>query len=478
LKAVAGQLGIGALLVLAAVLFARWQDFSGTHLGSPTHAALAGAALAAWAGWVALVVRPRQHAVSPPDAGGVLVVHASQTGFATELAERTAALLREGGAQVDLRPISTLTAGDLVSARRALFIASTTGEGDAPDIATGFQREVMRTSADLHALRYAVLALGDRDYDDFCAFGRDLDRWLRTHGATAWFDRVDVDNGDEGTLRHWQHQVAQAIGAADQPDWSRPAYQPWRLHERTLLNEGSVGAPCFHVALVPEDDAHLTWHAGDVVEIGPRRARGHDERLPHREYSIASVPADGALHLVVRQQRHADGMLGSGSGWLTALAQPGDIIDLRVRRNPGFHAPPDNRPVLLVGNGTGIAGLRALLKTRLARGHHRNWLLFGERHAQADRLHVDELEHWHAAGMIERLDLVWSRESPGPRYVQDRLRAASDAVRRFVAEGASIYVCGSLAGMAPGVDTALRDTLGDGAVEQLAAAGRYRRDVY
>src|SRR6185312_15656329 len=131
-----------------------------------------------------------------------------------------------------------------------------------------------------------------------------------------------------------------------------------------------------------------------IAEIGPRRQRGDDTTLPHREYSIASLPADGALHLVVRQMRGTDGVLGLGSGWLTEHAAAGDAIDLRVRTNAGFHPPADDRPVLLIGNGTGIAGLRALLKARLASAHHRNWLVFGERHAAADRLHVDELERW------------------------------------------------------------------------------------
>jgi len=480
MKSTAGQLVIGACLALAALLAACWHDFSGQHLGSPAHVAMAGAAFATWSAWVLAAAWPRRRNASQAThgRGGLLVVHASQTGFATELAERTATALREGGVSVDLRDIASLSLGDLASAQRALFIASTTGEGDAPDIATLFQRDVMRTSPDLHHLVYAVLALGDRDYDDFCGFGRELDHWLRTHGATPAFDRVDVDNGDDGALRHWQRQVAQLTGAGEQPEWSRPAYQPWRLQARQLLNPGSVGAPCFHVALVPDDPAHLRWDAGDVVEIGPRKARGDAVVLPHREYSIASIPADGSLHLVVRQQRGAEGALGTGSGWLTALAEEGDAIDLRVRRNPGFHAPGDDRPVLLVGNGTGIAGLRALLKARIAGGHRRNWLLFGERHEQVDRLHVDQLEQWRDSGELERLDLVWSRDARGPRYVQDRLRAAADAVRRYVAEGASIYVCGSLAGMAPGVDAALREILGEPMVDTLATTGRYRRDVY
>ena len=54
-----------------------------------------------------------------------------------------------------------------------------------------------------------VLALGDREYTQFCAFGHQLDDWLRRQGATSLFDLVEVDNADDSALRHWQ-QVAGA----------------------------------------------------------------------------------------------------------------------------------------------------------------------------------------------------------------------------------------------------------------------------
>ncbi|MNW05410.1 Sulfite reductase [NADPH] flavoprotein alpha-component [compost metagenome] len=62
--------------------------------------------------------------------------------------------------------------------------------------------------------------------------------------------------------------------------------------------------------------------------------------------------------------------------------------------------------------------------------------------------------------------------------MQDRLREAADELRAWLADGAVIYVCGSLQGMAEGVDRALRDILGDEALQQLNDEGRYRRDVY
>jgi sulfite reductase (NADPH) flavoprotein alpha-component len=200
--------------------------------------------------------------------------------------------------------------------------------------------------------------------------------------------------------------------------------------------------------------------------------------LDAREYSIASVAEDGVLQLIVRLERHPDGTLGLGSGWLGEHAPIGSSISLRLRRNSGFHLPVDDAPVILLGNGTGLAGLRSLLKARMARGQQRNWLVFGERNAAHDFYCGDELQAALAKGDLARLDLAFSRDQAQKVYVQDRLREAAEELRRWVDDGAYIYVCGSLIGMAGGVDEVLKDVLGEEAVEALLEQGRYRRDVY
>lgn len=463
-----------------------------------------------------------------PGAQGVQVVYASQTGFARQMAQQTLQSLQAAGVPARLDGIDALDVAALQRGGRVLIVASTTGDGEPPDMALAFSRLAMRQSAPLVGLRYGLLALGDSDYEDFCGFGRRLQRWLEASGAQPLFDPVEVDSEDEASLRHWQHRLATLTGVGDLPDWQTPKYQRWRLTERHLLNPGSVGEPCFHLELQPLQ-GRMDWQAGDLVEIGPRHASGNvaawlaangldgsvpvpfgKERLPlaerlarcrlpdagevagldevalaamlqllpHREYSIASLPADGALHLLVRQMRGRGGYLGLGSGWLTAHAPLGAEIALRVRSNVNFHAPGDARPLILIGNGTGLAALRALLKARLAAGRRRNWLLFGERHAAHDFLYRGEIEQWLADGRIERADFAWSRDQAERIHVQQRLREAAGELRRWVDAGAAIYVCGSLDGLAPGVDAVLREVLGTARVEQLRGQGRYRRDVY
>lgn len=414
-----------------------------------------------------------------PAGDAVLVAHASQTGQAEALARQTAESLRLGGLQARVAALGQLDLHALRAYPRLLVVASTYGEGDPPDSAAAFADTLMGAdgAVALDGLGYAVLALGDSGYRHFCGFGRRLDAWLRGRGATPLFDRVEVDNADAAALRHWQHHLGLLAGRGDLPDWETPAYQPWRLARRVLLNPGSQGGPCFHLELTPPEGLAIAWQAGDIAEIGPRDARG-GALLPHREYSVASLPADSAVHLLVRQMRGGDGSLGLGSGWLTHLAQPGDLIDLRLRANPNFHPPADARPLLLIGNGTGLAGLRALLKARIRAGRHRNWLVFGERSAAHDWFHRDEMQGWLAAGALQRLDAVFSRDTPERRYVQHALLDAAEAVRAWIAAGADIYVCGSLHGMAEGVDAALARILGADGLAALRRDNRYRRDVY
>ncbi|USQ95089.1 sulfite reductase subunit alpha [Caulobacter sp. RL271] len=405
----------------------------------------------------------------------VLVAYASQTGFAEELANATAKALSDAGAPVTLRELGAVTAPDLTG--RALFVVSTTGEGDAPDPARAFIRDVMKDGADLSALRYGVLALGDSSYAHVCAFGRSLDAWLAHSGAAPLFDRVEVDDGDPGALRHWQGQLSLLTGVTDAPDWSRPAYGRWTLAERRLLNPGGPGGEAWHIRLTPPDPSvgdGAAWQAGDILEIGPR----NDPALPHREYSIASLPSDGGVELIVRLTARADGQPGLGSGWLCQAAAVGGLIDARVRVNRGFHAPDPIRPLILIGSGTGLAGLRAHLKARAALGAHRNWLVFGERTSAHDFFHRAEIQGWKAAGVLERLDLAFSRDQTERTYVQHRLRAAAEVLRQWVTDGAAIYVCGSLEGMSRDVHAALVEVLGTETVERLTDEGLYRRDVY
>ncbi|WP_339459266.1 sulfite reductase flavoprotein subunit alpha [Pseudomonas sp. EA_105y_Pfl2_R69] len=463
----------------------------------------------------------------PARAGGWLIGFASQSGFAEQLAWQTAGQLQAAGLAVSVQPLAKLTEPMLRQADKALFVVSTFGDGEAPDSARGFERKLLGQALALEHLRYAMLALGDRQYQHFCGFALRVQDWLAGQGAHSLFEPVQVDAADTTALASWQRQLGELTGAQPLHQGAMP-YGLWTLTRRERLNPGSQGAPTYLLALRAAQPTN--WSAGDILEVPPRhsdatvqawllahavdgsqtvsldglsqslqqalRGKQLPEQFSHlvglhaqalldalvplaaREYSVASLPSDGELELIVRQERQADGSLGLGSGWLTEAAALHGQLLARVRRNSAFHAPEDDRPLILIGNGTGLAGLRSLLKARIVAGHTANWLLFGERNAAHDFYCRDELQGWLASGDLARLDLAFSRDQAAKVYVQDRLREAAEQLREWLAEGAAIYVCGSLDGMASGVDQVLRELLGAAALSTLREEGRYRRDVY
>ena len=388
------------------------------------------------------------------------------------------------GVPARLCSLSQLQAEDLRTAERALFVVSTCGEGDPPDAAAPFVRRVMasRRPLPLAHLHCGVLALGDSSYRHYCGYGRALDRWLRHCGAPALFERIEVDQGDPAALLAWQREVARIAGTSDLPEGSAAhPFEPWRLVVRRHLNPGSPGDPCFHLEFEPTAGRSLgRWQSGDLVQVQLPGQLPGDAQRP-REYSIASLHADGRIHLLVRRQCHADGTLGVASGWLTDGLALGGEVALRVRAHRPFRLGDNaRRPLILIGNGTGLAGLRAHLKTRAVGGTGAGpaWLVFGERQAAHDAYYRDEIDAWLASGVLERADLVYSRDTPERRYVQDLLREQADLQRAWLARGAAIYVCGSRVGMAPGVEAALVAAVGQEGVDRLIEQGRLRRDVY
>ncbi|RSV26638.1 sulfite reductase flavoprotein subunit alpha [Sphingomonas sp. ABOLH] len=445
---------------------------------------------------------------APLDHATTLVAYASQTGSAERIARLTAAALPDAAAL----PIASLDPDQLSRASRLFVVASTYGEGEPPDNARGFARTMEREAPDLSHLDYAVMALGDREYAEFCAFGHRVDRWLHDHGATRLFDAVEADGTDADAQRQWQHQLAGLGGRTDQPDWAPAAMDEWRLVERRLLNPGSAGGEAWHVALEPVT-AGADWTPGDIVEIRPQqdvrrvaaylgasglpdtpenRAMLMTSILPtgagdvatlkpigHREYSIASIAASGRIELIVRRCTAADGFDGLGSGWLCHGAPVGGIMQARVRANPAFHPPADpSVPLILIGNGTGLAGLLAHLRHRAVRGGAPAYLYWGERHQAHDDFLADERRALMANGTMASQQVAWSRQPGGHRYVQDAVAADGEHIRSAVEAGAAIYVCGSVQGMAPGVHAALSAILGESLLEDMLGNGRYRRDIY
>ncbi len=521
-------------------------------------------------------------------AGAPLVLWASQTGNAEDLAAQLAESIARQGVPANMAAMSDVMPGQLVSASEVFVVTSTFGDGGPPDNGSDFWDQLRAPNAPaLDGVRFAVLGIGDRAYGQFCGHARAIDTRLAELGGARLLDRHDCEIHDEGALAQWNRRVVALVNPeAAAAEAVRPAARPFtrakpitaRLSRNVRLTPASAAKEVRQIGfdisehdvtyavgdslgVMPiNSDADIAewlsatglrgdevievdgtecslWHAlrtsYDICRLTPdltaflcaasadkahaaalRAARnGLDAvravriradvqqwqevlvRLTPRSYSISSSPLvspnEVQLTVSVVRYRGPDGSRRGGvcSTYLADRAEhtPTPIF---LQHSPHFRPPADRcAPIVMIGAGTGIAPFRGFLQERRALGHPgRNWLFFGDQHRSENFYYRDDFTDMVTDGLLNRLDLAFSRDQDRRIYVQNKMIDNGAQLWAWLQDGAHLYVCGDAAGMATGVDSALGaiiTTHGRLDAEaahhykrELVAAKRYLRDVY
>jgi sulfite reductase (NADPH) flavoprotein alpha-component len=168
----------------------------------------------------------------------------------------------------------------------------------------------------------------------------------------------------------------------------------------------------------------------------------------------------------------------------------GGTLPVYVQSNEQFRLPEeDDKAIIMIGAGTGIAPYRAFLQEREARGATgRSWLFFGERNFRSDFLYQTEWQAWLKDGVLGRMDVAFSRDRGGRTYVQHRMLERAGDLFAWIEDGAHLYLCGDASRMAPDVhETLVTIVAEEGGLERegaedyvrdLQRSHRYQRDVY
>ena len=551
------------------------------------HAATAGA----------LVAAP---AAAPRAKTPLTILYGTESGNAEGVGADLKKAAAKQGFAAKLLDMAEASPADLADQANLLVVASTWGEGDPPERAADFCAALMADDAPrLDGVRFAVLALGDSSYVNFCEVGRRIDARLETLGGERIAPRVDCDLDYEEPAAAWSGSALEELAKRAEPEAGAAvrggdiihvnfAAPPPSLHskanpfraeitesinlsgsrstkqtihlELSLDGSGLAFAPGDSIGVVPANDPAMveavlrTAGLGDDRELAGHLARAFDitvlsrqvieayadlnfdprlrhllagdawrayiegrqildlledfhaklsgaqltgllRKLPPRLYSVASAleANPGEAHLlvgVVRYSSHGRARSGVASGLVAERLRVGDRLEVYVKPNKNFRLPDDpDRPIVMIGPGTGVAPFRAFLQHRQATGARgRNWLFFGDRNFTHDFLYQLEWQEWLKDGVLGRLDVAFSRDQPEKVYVQQRLWERRAELFAWLEEGAHLYVCGDEKAMAKDVHAMLTAIVADQSGRPSAAADayltelkkqrRYQRDVY
>ncbi|GAA4781576.1 sulfite reductase subunit alpha [Microbacterium gilvum] len=310
----------------------------------------------------------------------VEVLYGTQTGNSADIAEQLAAGARGSGLGANVAELDTAGVERLRAASHVVIVTSTYGEGEMPDDAELFWEALEAEDAPrLEHLRYAVLALGDSGYDDFCQAGRLIDLRLEQLGAVRFAARVDCDVDFDEPASAWTAEVLQVLSAeapagatapaaAPAPSAPARARSPWnrrtpyasrlavnrvlsapasakeiRHYEFELGDSGIAYAAGDALAVVPENDpqladaviAHLGLRGDDDAGGAPLAQRMNLEweiRTPSKELIAAIAERDPESELAGMVRRDDRDAMDS---WLWGR----DVLDL-LEQSPGVRFDP------------------------------------------------------------------------------------------------------------------------------------------
>lgn len=239
---------------------------------------------------------------------------------------------------------------------------------------------------------------------------------------------------------------------------------------------------------------------GHLLEMMPR--------MQPRFYSIASDIMTHPTTVEVFVRITPDGV---NSQYLQRLSV-GEKITAFIRKST-FHLPEKHseRPVIMIGAGTGVASMlgfcyrrEALMKKRPTATYGPLLLFFGARKRATEYFVQQELKGWclHGEGVCQAadalphslltlLDLAFSRDQPEKYYVTHLIEKHKDYLLKLLTHttngGCFVYLSGDASNMARSVDQALLKVLQHGGMTRSAACEylrrmeqerRYMKDVY
>ena len=348
-------------------------------------------------------------------------------------------------------------------AKRLLVLTSTFGDGQAPENAKHFLQKLNNFNASSD-LNYAVLGFGSRNYPKFCQYAKDVDNALKTKGLASFIPLTLIDKQSSLQFSHWGRELGEHLKRRVNLNYiqQQPVTSKFKLIEKTDFGD-TMQIPISILRFeIPSKCSNFS--AGDLIGIFAPRTQ------IERYYSIGSSRKLGFLEFCVRRQAG-----GICSTYLSNL-KVGQSVDAFIKLNPTFKVPMNNKPLILIGAGTGIGPLIGFIRENSS--NRPIYLYWGARHPDSDFLYQQELNALLERKMLTEFTPAFSRIQSGC-YVQDKLALNSPRLKELTQQGAIIMVCGGtrMAGAVENVIDTLVQPAGT-SVAILKQQRRYIEDIY
>ncbi len=222
----------------------------------------------------------------------ITILFGSESGNAENLADKAKKICAKMGFKPVVKDMFNTKPEDLVSVKNLLVIVSTWGEGDPPERAVNFFKSIKDAGAPKLSTgtNFAVLALGDTSYVDFCQAGKDMDSRFEQLGGKRIFDRVDCDVDFNANAMKFLEGIFPKFLAANGVDVSKieapkakasdflsifggneyDQANPYiaELKDKVLLNEDGSEKETFHIEINLEGSG-IKYQAGDALGLVP-----------------------------------------------------------------------------------------------------------------------------------------------------------------------------------------------------------------
>ena len=212
-----------------------------------------------------------------------------------------------------------------------------------------------------------------------------------------------------------------------------------------------------------------------------------------RLYSIASSPEahSAEIHITVAKNSFkvdGDTKYGLASDFLSGF-DTSNTLPFYIHPNNRFRLPEEDKNIIMIGPGTGIAPFRSFIAERDATGASgKNWLFFGEQHFVTDFLYQSEIQNWFETGTLTKVSTAFSRDQSEKIYVQHKMLQHGNEFFEWLQTGAYVYVCGTKDPMSIDVEETIINIVekfGERSrndavkyLDDLKEEGRYITDVY